>query len=467
MFAYSLDELNKAYFDLTTLTQSDDKPITILYGGRNSSKTHSCIQWLLKKLWTEQGANAIWYRNEGSVLRLRAFKPIKDVAEHYKIDSHMTFTFNNMSRWIRFNNGNHLFFDFCEGGKSKGMANIRYVIIDEVDQVSKNDFLDIISSYRADPKIRFILMFNPVSEKHWLKKMFFDIPETEEEFAESLYSMANRRKYTIEDNKFATEMDYKLLNSYKHTDENKYKVVRLGEWGTTQVENPFYHRFQYNTHTYNEVPLFDDYPIYLSFDFGKYDTCVLGQHFQDYEIGSDEALLKHFNDKTAGNTRLRNYRQIDSKNPLRLKDIIDKIIFEFGTDREYIIYGDTSGGSDEWSKFAEIRNYMEDAGCDMLSFPKRIKLRHKSNGAITNWCLTMYGTNYKIDRRCDLLIHDFLSVKTDDFGNIDKNDAVRWDISHISDCSRYLDVLTDGMNFVRNNAYFAEKELGREVGLIE
>ena len=467
MFAYTLDQLNKAYFDLSTLTQSSDKPFTILYGGRNSSKTYSCQQWLMKKLWTEKGANAVWYRNEGSVLRLKAFNPIKDFAESYGISSQMTFTFNNMSRWIRFNNGNHLYFDFCEGGKSKGMANVRYVIIDEVDQVAKSDFLDIISSYRADNRIRFILMFNPVSDKHWLKKMFFDEPKNEEEFVNSLYSMTNRRKYTIEDNKFATEMDYKLLDAYKFTDENKYRITRLGEWGTIQVDNPFYYRFDFNTHTADNVAYFKDYPIYLSFDFGKYDSCILGQHFEDYEIGSDEELMSYFSDSTAADTRLREYRSTDLKNPLRLRDIIHNIIMEFGADREYIIYGDTSGGSDEWSKFAEIRNYMEDAGCEFLSFPKRIKLRHRSNGAITNWCMTIYKGNYKIDRRCGLLIHDFLSVKTDDFGNIDKNDCVKWDISHVSDCSRYLDVLTEFKNFVRNNAYFAEKELGREVGLLE
>jgi PBSX family phage terminase large subunit len=467
MFAYELSQLNKAYFDLGLLTQSSDKPITILYGGRNSSKTYSCIQWLVKKIWNEQGASAVWYRNEGSVLRTKAYNPIKQFIENHGIDSHLKFSYHNQAREISFPNGNVLYFDFCEGGKSKGMANVRYVIIDEIDQLSKANFMMILSSYRADDKIRFIFMFNPVSDKHWLKKTFFDKPKTEEEFAGSLYNMTNRRKYTIEDNKFATAMDYKILDSYKFTDENEYRIARLGEWGTLQVENPFYHRFVYNVNTAEDVPYFEEYPIYLSFDFGKYDTCVLGQHFQDYEIGSDFKLASYFHDKTAANTRLRDYRQIDTKNPLRLRDIIHNIVLEFGTDKEYIIYGDTSGGSDEWSKFAEIRNYMEDAGCDMLSFPRRIKLRHKSNGAITNWCLAMYGDNYKIDRRCDLLIHDLLSVKTDDFGNIDKNDAVKWDISHISDCSRYLDVLTDGLNFVRNNAYFAEKELGREVGLIE
>lgn len=456
------EELNKAYYDLSILTKSQEKPITILYGGRNSSKTYSCQQWLVKKLWNEPEANAIWYRNESSVLKTKAFYPIKDLLTKHGLDRYVSLNYSNQSKEITFPSGNKLYFDFCDGGKSKGMANVRYVIVDEIDQLSRHDFMLILSSYRGDPKIRFIFMFNPVSDRHWLKSTFFDIPETEEARASSLYSLTNRMKYTIEDNKFATEMDYRILDSFKFTDENEYRIARLGEWGTIKVENPFYQMFNYGTHTAVDVPLFDEYPIYLTFDFGKKDTCIVGQHFQDYEIGSDPKLLRYFKDSVAANTVIRNYQEPD------IRIIVHKIISEFGIDREYYVYGDTSGGSDEWSKFAEIRNYMEDAGCYLLSFPRRIKLRHRSSGAITNWCFSMYNSNIKLDKHhAKELIDDLMAVKKDDFGNIDKNYAVKFNVSHFSDCWRYMNILTDGENFIRNNAYFAQKELGSDIGQIE
>jgi len=458
---FNPSQLNKAYYDLIELTKNPKKPIVVLYGGRNSSKTYSVQQWLFKQMWNT-GANAVWYRNESSVLRVKVYDPLVSFAKSCGIDKYLTFNFSNQSRRILFPKGNTLYLDFCEGGKSKGIANITYVVIDEVDQVSLEDFLMLYSSYRGSDDIRFILMFNPVSDRHWLKRIFFDEPEKEEDIKVSLYGRSSKVKYTIEDNKFATQNDYDTLETFRLIDMNQYNIVRHGIWGSMPVENPFYLQFNHGIHVHNDVPIFDNYPIYLSFDFGKFDMCVMGQHFEDYEIGSDEQLLKYFKDSTAGNTRVREYAKRG------LRQIVQEVIAEFGVDRDYIIYGDSAGGSDEWSKFAEIRNYMEDAGCYSLYFPKRIKLRQRSNGAITNWCLLMYGSNYKIDSRCKKLIEDFIAVRSDEYGNIDKNDAIRQNISHYSDCSRYLDLLTDANSFVRNNKYFVEKELGsRDAMLLE
>jgi hypothetical protein len=57
-------------------------------------------------------------------------------------------------------------------------------------------------------------------------------------------------------------------------------------------------------------------------------------------------------------------------------------------------------------------------------------------------------------------------VRVDEFGNIDKNDCVRHNIGHVMDGSRYLDVLTDGANFIKNNGYYAKDILGKDTGLI-
>lgn len=457
-------ELNKAYYDLSEYTKDPNKPFVILYGGRNSSKTYSAQQWLYKKMWNE-GVEAVWYRATSSILGNKAIEPFKKMAKSYNLDSYLTFIYNNQKKLIEFPKGNKLYFDFTEGGKSKGSAGIRYVIFDEVDQVRLEDFMTTIQSYRGDPNIRFILMFNPVSDRHWLKKVFFDDPndrkEGEVQESESFYDMATRLKYTIDDNKFATPLDYKLLEATKFVDENEYRIIRYGEWGTIKVDNPFYVQFKRDIHVGREIPVFDDYPIYLSFDFGKFHHCVLGQHFEDYEIGSDVRLGRLFSESTAANTRVREYAERE------LQIIVYKIVMEFGTDREYIITGDSAGGSDGYGSFALLRNYMESSGCYNLTFPKRIKLTQKNNVAITNWCMLVYGKNYLVDERCVSLVIDFVTVRSDEYGNIDKNDANKNNISHKADASRYLDILTDGKNFIRNNSYYVEKEFGRDLYLMQ
>lgn len=419
-------ELNRAYYDIVESIKT--KPFTVLYGGRNAAKSHSAMQWLAKTLWNEADSNAVWYRKEQSVLKSKAYEPMKNIIEKKGLVSYMNFTFHNLAKEIKFPKGNTLKYDFCDdGGKSKGYSNIRYVIIDEIDQLTINDFMGIVTSFRADDRIRFIIMFNPVSDKHWLKKVFFE--ENAKDIDVSFRDLSNRFHYTIEDNKFATEMDYLMLEALKGVDINQYGVQRLGKWGTVNVDNPFLDRFVFNTHVKKDVPYFKDYPIYLGLDFGKYDSCVVAQHFEDYEIGSDGALYSYFSPNKPANTRLKDYRSRD------LRAIIQDVVAEFGSDNDYIVYGDTSGGSDEFSKFAEIRNYLEDCGVNGytgggIRFPYRIKLRHKGNRAISNWCFYSYGDNYVIDAKCEILINDLQQVRVDEFGNIDKNDCVRHNIGH-------------------------------------
>ena len=448
-------ELNRAYYDLSQSVK--DKPITILYGGRNSSKSHSVMQWLSLRLWNED-ANAVWYRKNSLVLEKKAYQPMVDVLASKGLKEHVTCTFYTLKREITFPQGNKLIYDHCQNAAmSKGMANVRYVIIDEIDQLTLEDFMGIVTSYRGDDKIRFIFMFNPVSERHWLKKVFFDNKADGE--AGMFKKMTNAFKYTIEDNKFATAMDYDILDALQESDTNQYRIQRLGEWGTVNIEDPFIDGFDYNTNVVEaEIPFFRNYPLILSFDFGKTENCVVGQHFNDYDIQSDESLMRYFKHHDRGAvTRIANYRVGGSQSNIDV--IIQKIVDRFGVDNEFHIMGDTSGGSDPYSRFVEIRRILEDKGAGFLHFPKRVKPTHIANRAVTNWSMRHYGTNYQIAHECGTLIDDIMQVRVDELGKIDKADCIRMDKGHLLDCMRYMDFIYEVRNFYLSNTYFVENTL--------
>ena len=445
-----LKDINPAYYDLSDSVKQTI--YTILYGGRNSSKTHSVIQWLLRTLWNEK-ANAIWYRKHSADLLDKAYEPIKNIAANMDIDSALDFRFSNFRREIVFPKDNKLLFDFVdEKGKSKGISNIRYIIIDEIDQISLTEFSTIVTSFRGDDRIRFIFLFNPVSEKHWLKKTFFDNLKNEPTHY-SNYTKAFH--YTIEDNKFATAMDYINLDALKSSDMNAYRVNRLGLWGTISVDDPYYDAFNYNEHVVEDkIPFFTGYPLYLFWDFGKADNCLVSQVFDAVDIESDISLKSYFStDSENAVTHIQEFSV--GKAVSNIQVICDRMIDRFGTEADYRIGGDTAGGGNDITDiYAEIRNCFEARGCGFVFFLKRYKPNHKSSRRLNSWVMRTYKRNFRVSLPdCPQLIEDYQKVRVDEFGGINKADCIAHNIGHVADCSRYTLYITQLAHLVRRNPY--------------
>lgn len=451
----SPNDLNRAYFDISESVK--DNIYTVLWGGRNSSKSHSMMQWLIKTLWNEPDANAIFYRKFSADLQTKAFDPLKNVAEQMQVDEHLTFAFHNMKKQITFPAGNKVLFDFVEEkGKSKGLSNIRYIIIDEIDQISAKEFIGLITSFRGDSRIRFIFLFNPVSEKHWLKRTFFD---NEENSPNHYSNFAGTFHYTIEDNKFATEMDYINLDATKTTDINLWRVNRLGLWGTISVDDGFYDGFDYNTHVIEDkIPFFTNYPLYVFWDFGKSDNALVGQAFDTYDIQSDISLREYFKEEDEDAvTNIAEY--ISGKAQSNIYNIVSRIVERFGTASEYVIGGDTTGGGSDISVvYAEIRNAFESLGCHDTRFIIRYKPSHKASRRLNNWIMRTYKKNFKISLTdCPQLVEDIQKVRVDENGGINKKDCIAQNIGHVADCGRYSWFYTQIKAFVRRNPYLAEQ----------
>jgi hypothetical protein len=444
---YQLNQLNRAYYELSDSIK--DNFITIGFGGRNSSKSYSVMQIVNFLLWNNPGMNAIWYRKTQADLKEKAFSPFKVMIEKLGLGEYINCVFHHLSKCITYPNGNRLLFDFCSEDKAKGVANIQLIIIDEIDQLSLEDFMMIITSYRGDDSIRFVFMFNPVSKKHWLYNTFFE--------EGSLYhELSKRFHYTIEDNKFATKFDYMNLDALKDIDETTWRVCRYGEWGNVIVTKPFLDGFSFLYNLAKEpIPFFSDYPLAISFDFGQSETCVYGQRFHDYDIQSDISLSDYFNEDKHAYTRLGEQRIGGAQSNLEV--IVQNIVNRFGTDTQYEIVGDIAGGGGSTAeRYAELARLFEDKGCYNVKFPPRIKLLQESSRAVSNYLFRASLTNYLVcETNCPGLLNDIRSVKVDIFGKMDKIDAMASDISHFGDANRYLDIYHGLKTFIKKNPYYS------------
>ena len=104
-----------------------------------------------------------------------------------------------------------------------------WVWIEEAFQVtSEDDFNKLDMSIRGElPDVlfnQFVLTFNPWSDRHWLKKRFFDNPD------ENTLSMTTN--YMM--NEFLSEQDKRIYEIMKEKNPRRYKIEGLGEWGIAE-----------------------------------------------------------------------------------------------------------------------------------------------------------------------------------------------------------------------------------------
>ena len=106
---------------------------------------------------------------------------------------------------------------------------LTWVWIEEAFQVtSEDDFNKIDMSIRGQLPAglfhQFVLTFNPWSDKHWLKRRFFDNPD------ENTLAMTTNYKM----NEFLSESDIRLYEIMKERYPRRYRIEGLGEWGIAE-----------------------------------------------------------------------------------------------------------------------------------------------------------------------------------------------------------------------------------------
>lgn len=101
--------------------------------------------------------------------------------------------------------------------------------LEEAYEISKEGDFDMVDeSIRGSlPKglyKQITITFNPWNERHWLKKRFFDITDSE--------IMAKTTNYMC--NEFLDDADLKVFERMKATNPRRYNVAGLGNWGISE-----------------------------------------------------------------------------------------------------------------------------------------------------------------------------------------------------------------------------------------
>lgn len=124
--------------------------------------------------------------------------------------------------------------------------------------MSEDDFDTLAESMLGDcPEDlwkQITLTFNPWSDRHWIKKRFFDTPDPD--------TLALTTNYLC--NEWLSPSDRKVFDRMKQQNPRRYRVAGLGDWGV--VDGLVYERWKEESFTLEQLP--KDAQSAFGLDFG-------------------------------------------------------------------------------------------------------------------------------------------------------------------------------------------------------
>lgn len=401
-----LDLFAKPYYDYRKNKKSG-KRVGIFYGGASSSKSYSVHQSELIDLINQKSYDTLFVRKNAADIENSCYKLLQDLALKWDITNLFTWAYSGSKRQIKNRNGKRILFrGIDDPGKVKSIAGIGRIVIEEADQLDEADFNELNRRARGIKGIQVILIFNPISEDHWIKKRFFD--------NKAVAAKTSVHRYTYKDNvnkegrSFLTTDDIRELEDLKDIDEVDYMVYVLGLWGKKRTGQEFYNRFKRNVHV-GKVPFLPYIPVIgncWDFNVVPYITDVLVQVRPMQREGRDILQVRVFKEYCLDgelNSIEGVYSQFD-------RDFGDKnVVINF--------YGDSTGrnrivGLGNISNYDMIENtfakyYHESWNRVLRRNPNAMKKRDFVNGCLTG----KYGIEIIIDESCAKTIKDFEEIQ--------------------------------------------------------
>lgn len=244
---------NPAFYDFFT---SQDR-YAVLIGGAGSGKSYTTAQKILYRVCNEKGHRFLCVRKVADTLGKSVYQLFMDMIVDYGL--YHKFKINKSEkRFTHLQTGNEIILTGMDDSeKIKSIAGITGVWCEEATELDEADFNQLELRVRGETAHykQFIITFNPIDEKHWLKRRFFD---TEDEQVFTL-------KTTYKDNYFLDDDYIKHLTERVRIDENLHRIYVLGEWGKERTGGEFYKQFVLSKHS-GKLRYNPDLPLHISFD---------------------------------------------------------------------------------------------------------------------------------------------------------------------------------------------------------
>ena len=388
----------------------------INYGGADSSKSWSEAQLEIIDLMGST-TDTLVLRKVAKENKESTYKQIKMAIEAF--DRVANFDF--IKEWEMIQNeikylpiGNKFVFTGLDDvAKLKSIAGIERIWGEEASEFDIEDHYEINRRPRSGTNPRITYTFNPISEKHWIKEHFFDIPEIRKQTTH-IFSI-------IDDNQFAPEYRKQVLEDYKYYDMNQYNVYRWGKWGKPGAKRPFVFAFKENNIGHG-LKHDSKLTVYLSFDFNVDPiTAIAVQH--GYKNG--KLWINVF----------KEFRLPSSD----IYELTKEIRTYFYQTTYFLVTGDATGSARSAMTKGHT-NYYQIIKSELRLTNANFKVSRsnpsvKDSRALMN---TLFmREDFLVDDSCRYLLDDLRYVESDEHGLMDKKKAEADGMGHLLDTLRY------------------------------
>jgi phage terminase large subunit len=195
----------------------------VLYGGAGSGKSYFVGQETILNMLADGGYSYLVVRKTGKSIRNSVFQLLMMMIEEYDLGS--LFIANKTDMSIFCITGARLVTSGLDDTeKLKSIYGINRIWVEEANEISETDQKDLDLRMRGINRLGYqmTMTFNPISELHWLKRKYFDVPQP------NVFVL----KTTYKDNKYLDEAYRTRLEELINEDYQYYRIYALGEWGS-------------------------------------------------------------------------------------------------------------------------------------------------------------------------------------------------------------------------------------------
>lgn len=242
------------------------KRYIVMKGSAGSGKSVDTAQNYLLRLMQDKGRNLVCIRKSDITNRDSTYAELTGAAYRMfgeQADHYWSIKQSPLSLTCRANGNQIIFRGVNDEKQREKLKSITFqrgkltdVWIEEATEITQADFEIIDDRLRGElPPGQFYqirMTFNPVNRNHWIKKVFFDVPDPNVLTHHSTYL----------DNRFIDAAYHARMARRKEVDPEGYQIYGLGEWG--EVGGLILHNWKVEE---------------ISQDLDDYDDIAIGQDF--------------------------------------------------------------------------------------------------------------------------------------------------------------------------------------------
>jgi phage terminase large subunit len=434
------------------LNQDEFFDIDFLYGGRDSGKSRHTAMQLVADCLREKYFKCLLIRKELNTVRDSQFSLIKSVIEEWGL-KHL-FRINETRLEITcINNGNGFFGRGLDDvGRIKSFNNPSHCWIEEGNQIDKDDFVVILTSLRAEQRVKTWFTFNPECDttytEFWLWQEYFShTMELSWTWTKTISTDDGPVEFnvrathtTYRDNPYCKPQRKALYESYKDSKVNSYwyQTYTLGLWGFKRAGNPFWKCFDEALHAKPVQLEKGTIHIVADSNVNPYIAVSAWQVFLDKQLIRQ---IQEFPCETPNNTAAKASMQVA------------KWLTDIGYKDVVYVYGDPAANArstvdDEGrSFFDKFISTLTTAKFKVVKRVQRSAPEVALSGAFINeiYESELYGWKIEIGKHCRKSIEDYTMAREDAEGKIlkkkikDKESGDSYEpYGHFSDDKRYF-----------------------------